>query len=394
MARELSSRKPLYVNLNLIDELHANENAHSRILRMLLQYDDKDRGYWIFKSFLNIEFISRVFKCSVEKPLFENERDRIDLLIHEIVRYAIIIENKINGAPDQYEQLERYVNSCKDRYDIKQIYVIYLTCDGSKKADEISLTFKARNDLEYSSDSSGRFIALNYRDHILPWLEENVLPQCASDKQLASALYQYIDYLKGMFGKRIDLSELYMIEEKVLQEFGIDSLSKGEITCSQLEDVRDAIGHFMDSKVREISETALFNVIEKTSGKVITLKNANFGYLEIYLPITGLDNACFSIETYNGRLCYGIIYESAEKIGSLDKMFDSFWRDKGYISSDWWPCWKWLDKIYNPGDASFWEQSVSNGDFVNIVLDKYTEISKLYEEFRSKVENNGVAGGV
>lgn len=34
-------------NLNVIDELHANENAHSRILCKLLQYQDIDGEYRI-----------------------------------------------------------------------------------------------------------------------------------------------------------------------------------------------------------------------------------------------------------------------------------------------------------------------------------------------------------
>lgn len=36
---DLINRNRVY-NANIITELHANENAHSRILRMFLQYDD------------------------------------------------------------------------------------------------------------------------------------------------------------------------------------------------------------------------------------------------------------------------------------------------------------------------------------------------------------------
>ena len=47
----------LHYGANLIDELHANENAHSRILRMLIAYNGGG-SYPVFASFLNLVKIS------------------------------------------------------------------------------------------------------------------------------------------------------------------------------------------------------------------------------------------------------------------------------------------------------------------------------------------------
>ena len=45
-------KKRLAYHINIIDELRANENAHSRILGMLLQHQD-GKVYEVLKSFIN-----------------------------------------------------------------------------------------------------------------------------------------------------------------------------------------------------------------------------------------------------------------------------------------------------------------------------------------------------
>ena len=48
-----AKKKNLPYNINVIDELHANENAHSRILQKLLQYQDGFYRYRILESLLH-----------------------------------------------------------------------------------------------------------------------------------------------------------------------------------------------------------------------------------------------------------------------------------------------------------------------------------------------------
>ena len=90
-------------NANIIEELHANENAHSRVLRMFLQYDDGNNQYPILKRFMDIPKIRDIISdLEFDTPRFTNEQERIDLLIEEwTANFAIIVENKICGASDQ-----------------------------------------------------------------------------------------------------------------------------------------------------------------------------------------------------------------------------------------------------------------------------------------------------
>lgn len=131
---------------NIFDELHAGENAHSRILRMLLQYSGGSK-YPIYTQFLHLiqkrcQTQTNFLKCT--SPHFANEDGRIDLLIREYNsnnRFAIIIENKVCDAVDQDKQLECYVRKVIDEdVNPNRIIVVYLTKDGQKEVSEIRLT--------------------------------------------------------------------------------------------------------------------------------------------------------------------------------------------------------------------------------------------------------------
>ena len=164
-AEELSKirekeRQKLPYNFNLIDELHANENAHTRILLKLLSYNISEE-YVFLKSFItmmcehnpDLAFPS----TQINKPRIDFNKENIDGLIEEPSKYAIIIENKINWATDQNLQLARYVDTVK-RHGIpnRNIFVIYLTLDGSKKVSSNSLPNSLRDELK----NGNRFIKL------------------------------------------------------------------------------------------------------------------------------------------------------------------------------------------------------------------------------------------
>ncbi len=79
------NRHLLPYHLNLIDELHINENGHSRILCKLLQYKSQSGEYVVLQSLLayiakqNAEYSS----ISIKSPLITQEQYRIDLWVRD-----------------------------------------------------------------------------------------------------------------------------------------------------------------------------------------------------------------------------------------------------------------------------------------------------------------------
>lgn len=208
--REVLNKIPYRVNL--VNILGANENAHTRILTAILRYS-REGAHPFLSSFLN-KMIIYGAKPKIEHPIIETQKQYIDVHIYEVGHYAIIIENKINRARDQDKQLERYIKVVRDICKINTetqpyIWVIYLTDNGIKKTDKASLTDEAKKLLNYveneensdkRNEKQSRYIEANYRDNILPWLKEEVLPECKhSEVELISMLQQYISYLESRF---------------------------------------------------------------------------------------------------------------------------------------------------------------------------------------------------
>lgn len=188
-------------HINIVDLLWANENAHSRIFAELLKQNSLDK-YDILESFYDyLHTINSNFERKPIKPRITSEKDRIDLLILD-TDFAIIIENKIHGATDQPEQLARYIDKVKSQgFKENKIWVIYLTRYGDEPANQ--------SWRDYKDDFTGRFLKISFRNEILTWLEETVLPNCKiKDVYLKSTIEQYIDHLNGIFNLRINQKKM------------------------------------------------------------------------------------------------------------------------------------------------------------------------------------------
>lgn len=199
-----TEKNKLPYNLNIIDELHANENAHTRILIKVLQYKDTVKSF--------VKKIPTFKETIISKPHIECFEEFLDGIIAEDHNYAIIIENKICNAPNQKEQLERYIKTAKSKYNVseKQIWVIYLTKDGTKEYETESAVVDTIKD---------NYVKLNYRDDILPWLKNEVLPSFDIHEEiLICAMKQYIDHLEGLFWIRESEKNMSQIMQAKLME--------------------------------------------------------------------------------------------------------------------------------------------------------------------------------
>ena len=222
-------KEKLPYHINLLDELGIDENTHTKILLRLLSYKDKENEqYVILTSFLQL--VSKYnydIPVLFKKPKIDFGKDYIDGRIFisnpSGEEYGIIIENKIYNAVDQDKQIERYIESVHNNgIPYEHIFVIYLTKDGNKKISESSLTDKAKKKLGMN-DGDGRFISIDYRHDILPWLQENILPNCKiKEEYLITAIQQYIDFLEGFFNIRKNNKQINnVMKEKLFEEMGL-----------------------------------------------------------------------------------------------------------------------------------------------------------------------------
>ena len=216
-------------HFNVLDALqgHVAENSHTNILMQLLSYCEQGR-YVFLESLLQNRF---GFDMALTGPVeFECEKaygsGRLDGLIYGANQFAVIIENKANGASDGKNQLGSYINSVKDDKAVfptddgkttDKIWVVYLTRDGEDPDDTDSINVMLQSGIcnqptEGSRLEGPRYVAASYREHILPWLEDDVYPMIRNnDVELSSGVMQYICYLKG--ANFFDLSQQTTAED-------------------------------------------------------------------------------------------------------------------------------------------------------------------------------------
>ena len=191
-----------------------NENANSRILASLLQYNENGE-YTLLKSFIQNRLGD--WEIDVSEPQISSEDWRIDLLVREKGKYAIIFENKIYDAVLQKNQLARYIIKMRiEGFKDEQIYVVFLP---PQKYDPTDCSWKVPiKECETCCDATmcpnveenslktkfkDRFKIITFREDIVTWLEEDVLPNCRQkETYLYTAAMQYLDYLKGYFDLR------------------------------------------------------------------------------------------------------------------------------------------------------------------------------------------------
>lgn len=113
---------------DIITDKWKRENLHSEILKFLLENYEN-----FFNDFLDLIEIKN--KEEYSNAEITNEEAKIDILIKS-EKKAIIVENKINWASDQNEQLARYYKKIKDEYKKEVEKIVYIAPSKGKDPDE------------------------------------------------------------------------------------------------------------------------------------------------------------------------------------------------------------------------------------------------------------------
>lgn len=237
--------RSLPYHMNVIDELHIDENGHSRILLKLLQFKNEKGEYELLDSLLKYikerNHICQFSNIQIQQPEITQEKARIDLWVRDKkTGYSIIFENKVYNARDQEAQISRYIDrTIEEKFDVSNIFVVYLSSMG-KEPDEQSWG-------GYKEDFRDRYINLSFRDDIITWLKKSVLPNiCHKEVYLYTAIMQYKDYLEGNFRLRtINKHMNKKLKDFITNHFELDeyndSIAKIEELNKRMKDVNEVI---------------------------------------------------------------------------------------------------------------------------------------------------------
>jgi hypothetical protein len=317
------------------------ENIHSAIIAEFLNPNGthglKSKLLECFIETLGEYFTIQNFNCEKSRVYTEHyiEEGRIDILIEDNHKNAIIFENKIY-ANDQTEQLIRYDRYAQNNYN--GYLMLYLTLFGDNASEQ--------------SGKDVNYLPISYKETIINWLEKCVaitsrLPM------VRETIIQYINHLKQLTNQ------------------DMDSKNKDEITevLSKIENLRAAQAIYQNY-------TAIFNHLTdkyfnpkmeefaKQKGLEYHFERSEELHISFHLTNPNWHKKCWIGFAFEGNRCfYGLcndpkIYKfSAENRQILHDNLNK----EGIISqkeSEWWPFYAYFTNL----SLDTWENDIIESD--------------------------------
>ena len=194
------------------------ENTHSKILAEFLNpkgsHSLQSKFLESFIETIGDDFTIEHFNCKEATVKTEHSivDGRIDILITDNQKKAIIIENKVY-APDQKEKIIRYDNYAKE-YGNGNYQILYLTLFGQPASVQ--------------SSRGVTYTPISYKAHIIEWMEK-CLSLSVRFPMVRETINQYINHLKSLtnqnmnremiqlLGKPENIESVFIINESIDQ---------------------------------------------------------------------------------------------------------------------------------------------------------------------------------
>ncbi len=290
----------------IISDKYHREDFHSDFLALLL---NPKENHGCGKSFLN-QFVSMVEKAinvyhgnnshfahhyseSEVYREYPTNDGRIDILILSPGnKRAIVVENKINGAPDMPKQLPRYFNYLSNKGFVIDA-IVHLSLDGNKS---LSREGWSKEDEECVNPVLVRISAYNH-SHAINLVDDFLKPSIplADSIDVIASLRQYTQIIKILNQNNMDKSSMERFYQELQKENNL------KIALS----VRDMLNNFpmffaqrIADKYNENRKCLPFPAVHAISS------NGGYAYFERY-EIRGLRlniNVSGSLEGYWVRL--------------------------------------------------------------------------------------------
>ena len=322
------------------------ENTHSAIIAELLNpkgtHSLKSELLEAFLSLIDKDFVPTDFNPSNATVYTEytTDKGRIDILIKDTNKNALIIENKIYAA-DQYEQLKRYEQFAKKEFKAYQIY--YLTLWGS----EASL----------QSGEGVNYLTISYADTIIRWLDK-CIALSARLPLVRETLIQYSNHLKILTNQDMNAKNQEEIV-KTLADFG--NLEAVQNVFLNYPKVFDYLAkQYFNPKMEEFAhQKGLIYHYERTDEK-------NHGsYISFYITKEqwkekiGID---FDFDFEEGSYYYGVYNDPKNyQLSQENKTFlHQQLREKGIpvLDTDWYPFYENIESL----TIASWESDIVKSD--------------------------------
>ena len=347
MGKKLSEVN-IQTDKNLFEMANLKEYRHSAILGYLL--GRKEQGRMVHLE----SFCRRLLKDGMHKfelgDAYEvlceewvdcrsNGKRPIDVLVEakdKTKDFALIIENKCRGAQDQDAQICDYWEGVKNLgHGEENMYVLYLPpLNSFAEPSESSIGEELKGRFSSEGDLAGHFMTYSYRDLIIPWLKEDVLPNIRyGSGVLADSLRCYIDMLQGLFALRADNRDVRL---NTFQKFAeVAKCADAGALWSLASESLNAIDEVLNDKTPSILSEKDANALGELQSKlwevrsILREKNplldpANLSY-EVYWLLRK-NPTQFASQFIKYKLESGLFFQKGRKQSAWDGLeYDGHW---------------------------------------------------------------------
>ena len=210
--------------------------------------------YRVLKSFVR-KFWGDNLATMIKSPTISTEEfvkddKRIDILIYEKDKYAIVMENKIWDALDQPNQLANYIEAMMGgsyNFNEDQIYVAYLPSTNEHQPSPNS--WERRGGDSYQERFQDRYKLLGFKEEILPWLESSKEVQEIKDNpHFEHSCFLFIDFLR----RKLDIDNIDNMAQKEIEKQLREYFSNSESAIADAERLVQLINKLPKIDINEI----------------------------------------------------------------------------------------------------------------------------------------------
>lgn len=254
---------------SMISDYYHKENMHTDILKKFLDpnagHEEGNKFLYLFIDMINELAQQGLQKIYINKKLYKNakvesqdpinnddtkEKGYIDILVcDERNKHCIIIENKINNAPDTINQIPKYYKYLKNKkgYDVDAI--VYLPLCDYKTPNEESW----EEDLKLKREVKQKLIILKaYNPREINFIDSWVIPCSAKSNNIhcISILKQYSKLIKHLKKETMSDNLLNLLIEQKIDPYALKEMVDG-IPMAMINKLRYNLSNVIDDEIHQ-----------------------------------------------------------------------------------------------------------------------------------------------
>lgn len=232
------------------------EPRHSRLLGYFIDpRAEHGCGLFLLRSFFKqFDLVSPDLPLDEHCVVHPPEEGHIDLLVtreRPDGKYAVIIENKVNGAVDQDEQLQRYYEQLRRRgFGHEEIVVCYLTLRGGSPS------------VGSEGNIGDRLRLRSFLEHIVPWLESALTDKEDWPSGMRAGMCDNLKHYRNLIKRMLNNERAMQMNEKIFEALQRADKEDRLVSLEDIVVLKDSV-LTLEACYRRLMQAKMFSAVRR-----------------------------------------------------------------------------------------------------------------------------------